>query len=254
MPGLGVGVAQAAADAPAARSRASDAPPTACRRAPCFRPCRTRRVSSGWAPKTAWSATTATNWSAMPTRIVREEGLPGNFINQIVEDAHHDLWIAIKDAGLARWNRATDSFTVYRHDPANPASLASDAVHNVLVDARGRDLGGNQRCGHRHTRSRDGTHRASAPRRGECELAGQRPDLHADARPLRNAVGGHGSGARAMAARSSVRSLHFRHSAEDPALPHRQSDLPSHRGREAVLCGSAPATAASIRWTATDGS
>jgi signal transduction histidine kinase/ligand-binding sensor domain-containing protein/CheY-like chemotaxis protein/HPt (histidine-containing phosphotransfer) domain-containing protein len=65
-------------------------------------------------------------------------GLPGNFINQIAEDAHHDLWIAIKDAGLARWNRATDSFTVYRHVPANPASLASDAVHNVLVDTRGR--------------------------------------------------------------------------------------------------------------------
>ncbi|MGB6308992.1 MAG: two-component regulator propeller domain-containing protein, partial [Steroidobacteraceae bacterium] len=65
-------------------------------------------------------------------------GLPGNFINQIAEDPHHDLWIAIKGAGLARWNRATDSFTVYRHDPANPASLASDAVHNVLVDGRGR--------------------------------------------------------------------------------------------------------------------
>jgi signal transduction histidine kinase/ligand-binding sensor domain-containing protein/CheY-like chemotaxis protein/HPt (histidine-containing phosphotransfer) domain-containing protein len=65
-------------------------------------------------------------------------GLPGNFINQIVEDAHHDLWIAIKDAGLARWNRATDNFTVYRHDTANAGSLASDAVHNVLVDERGR--------------------------------------------------------------------------------------------------------------------
>jgi signal transduction histidine kinase/ligand-binding sensor domain-containing protein/CheY-like chemotaxis protein/HPt (histidine-containing phosphotransfer) domain-containing protein len=65
-------------------------------------------------------------------------GLPGNFINQIVEDAHHDLWIAIKDAGLARWNRATDNFTVYRHDTANAASLASDAVHSILVDARGR--------------------------------------------------------------------------------------------------------------------
>src|SRR5580693_8052195 len=41
-------------------------------------------------------------------------GLPGNFINEIAEDAHHDLWIAIKDAGVARWNRASDSFTVYR--------------------------------------------------------------------------------------------------------------------------------------------
>jgi signal transduction histidine kinase/ligand-binding sensor domain-containing protein/CheY-like chemotaxis protein/HPt (histidine-containing phosphotransfer) domain-containing protein len=65
-------------------------------------------------------------------------GLPGNFINQIAEDPHHDLWIAVKGAGLARWNRPTDSFTVYRHDPEDPASLGSDAVHNVLVDARGR--------------------------------------------------------------------------------------------------------------------
>ena len=48
------------------------------------------------------------------------EGLPGNFIREIVEDAHHDLWIAIKDAGLARWNRATDTFTRFRHDPKDP--------------------------------------------------------------------------------------------------------------------------------------
>jgi len=72
------------------------------------------------------------------SRSAGANGLPGNFIRDIVEDAHHDLWIAIKDAGLARWNRATDSFTVYRHDPANPASLASDTTRTLLVDARGR--------------------------------------------------------------------------------------------------------------------
>ncbi len=66
------------------------------------------------------------------------EGLPGNFIRQIVEDDHHDLWLAIKDAGLARWNRATDSFTHYRHNPQDPASLASDVTRTVLVDSRGR--------------------------------------------------------------------------------------------------------------------
>src|SRR3984957_12928898 len=65
-------------------------------------------------------------------------GLPGNFIGQIAEDARHDLWIAIKDAGIARWNRGSDTFTVYRHDPANQGSLASDAANTVLVDARGR--------------------------------------------------------------------------------------------------------------------
>ena len=65
-------------------------------------------------------------------------GLPRNYIQTIVEDGHHDLWIAIKDGGLARWQRATDSFTVYRHDPKQAGSLASDAVHTVLVDARNR--------------------------------------------------------------------------------------------------------------------
>jgi len=65
-------------------------------------------------------------------------GLPGNFIWQIVEDAHHDLWLAIKDTGIARWNRASDTFTIYRHDPKNPSSLASDSVRTLLIDARDR--------------------------------------------------------------------------------------------------------------------
>src|SRR5213078_4180527 len=62
-------------------------------------------------------------------------GLPGNYIEAIVEDRHHDLWIAIKGGGLARWQRATDNFIVYRHDPKDSGSLASNAVHTLLVDA-----------------------------------------------------------------------------------------------------------------------
>src|SRR5665213_2821501 len=64
-------------------------------------------------------------------------GLPGNFIYAIAEDKHADLWIGIKGGGLARWSRATDTFTVYRHDPANADSISSDAVHRLLVDSRG---------------------------------------------------------------------------------------------------------------------
>jgi diguanylate cyclase (GGDEF)-like protein len=66
------------------------------------------------------------------------DGLPGNFIQAIVEDAHHDLWIAVADGGLARWNRSTDRFTVFRHDPAKAGSLASDIVVTLLVDDSGR--------------------------------------------------------------------------------------------------------------------
>ena len=66
------------------------------------------------------------------------QGLPGNFVREIVEDAHHDLWIAIKDAGVARWNRATDTFTRFRHDPHDPNSLASDATRTLAFDSQGR--------------------------------------------------------------------------------------------------------------------
>jgi len=65
-------------------------------------------------------------------------GLSGNFIYQIVEDAHHDLWIATRESGVARWNRNSDTFTVYRHRSANPDSLASDSARALLVDPHGR--------------------------------------------------------------------------------------------------------------------
>ncbi|HEV2267897.1 MAG TPA: two-component regulator propeller domain-containing protein [Steroidobacteraceae bacterium] len=63
--------------------------------------------------------------------------LPGNYINQIVEGAHHNIWLAI-NGGLARWNRAGDDFTVFRHDPHDPGSLASDDVNAVSIDTQGR--------------------------------------------------------------------------------------------------------------------
>src|ERR1700761_3611828 len=52
-------------------------------------------------------------------------GLPGNFIVSLAEDRHGDLWLATKGAGLARWNRATDDFTVFRHDPHDPRTISS---------------------------------------------------------------------------------------------------------------------------------
>ncbi|MGH8289439.1 MAG: two-component regulator propeller domain-containing protein [Steroidobacteraceae bacterium] len=69
----------------------------------------------------------------------RKQGraLPGVYINQIIEGPHHNLWLAI-NGGLVRWNRASDDFTVYRHDPHDPNSLASDEVNAVSIDAQGR--------------------------------------------------------------------------------------------------------------------
>jgi signal transduction histidine kinase/ligand-binding sensor domain-containing protein/CheY-like chemotaxis protein/HPt (histidine-containing phosphotransfer) domain-containing protein len=66
-----------------------------------------------------------------------DHGLPGNYINQIAEGPGHDLWLAM-NGGLARWNRADDRFTVYRHDPRDSGSLAGDQVNTVSIDAQGR--------------------------------------------------------------------------------------------------------------------
>jgi signal transduction histidine kinase/ligand-binding sensor domain-containing protein/CheY-like chemotaxis protein/HPt (histidine-containing phosphotransfer) domain-containing protein len=67
-----------------------------------------------------------------------KRGLPGNFIRQIVEGPHDNLWIAIKSGGVARWNRSTDDFTVFRHRLHDPGSLASDEVRALAIDAGGR--------------------------------------------------------------------------------------------------------------------
>jgi signal transduction histidine kinase/ligand-binding sensor domain-containing protein/CheY-like chemotaxis protein/HPt (histidine-containing phosphotransfer) domain-containing protein len=63
--------------------------------------------------------------------------LPGSFIWQVVEDADHDLWIAMKDGGVARWRRDTDRFDVFRHVDGNADTLASNAVRALLVDRQG---------------------------------------------------------------------------------------------------------------------
>jgi len=68
----------------------------------------------------------------------RQGGLPGNFIFAIAEDGNADLWLATKGAGLARWNRASDTFTVYKHDEKDPGSIAGDSLRTLLIDRRGR--------------------------------------------------------------------------------------------------------------------
>ncbi|HVS75423.1 MAG TPA: two-component regulator propeller domain-containing protein, partial [Steroidobacteraceae bacterium] len=65
-------------------------------------------------------------------------GLPGNFVYQAVAGPDGDLWLAIMGGGVARWNEARDDFTVYRHDPRDPGSLASDQVRTLSIDPRGR--------------------------------------------------------------------------------------------------------------------
>ncbi len=65
------------------------------------------------------------------------DGRPG-FIWQVVEDAHHDLWIADGNHGVARWRRSSDRFDLYQPGPPGSDSLASDQVRALLIDRQGR--------------------------------------------------------------------------------------------------------------------
>ncbi len=63
--------------------------------------------------------------------------LPGNYVWQVAEDRDGNIWVALNGDGIAKWDRRTDRFTSFRHDPGDPGSLASNRARTVLVDGRG---------------------------------------------------------------------------------------------------------------------
>ena len=58
-------------------------------------------------------------------------------VSSIAEDPRGFLWFATKGGGLIRFNRRTQTSTIYRHDPGNPKSLSHDAVYGLFVDRAG---------------------------------------------------------------------------------------------------------------------
>ena len=57
-------------------------------------------------------------------------------VTHLVEDGSREgLWIATFGGGLCYFDRATETFTAYRHDPDDPTSISSDRVLNVFEDS-----------------------------------------------------------------------------------------------------------------------
>ncbi|HEY6941248.1 hybrid sensor histidine kinase/response regulator [Dokdonella sp.] len=63
------------------------------------------------------------------------DGVPSSLVYKVVQDHDGFIWIGTQD-GLARYDGV--GFRVYRHDPGDPASLASNDVSALLVDRDGR--------------------------------------------------------------------------------------------------------------------
>ena len=67
-----------------------------------------------------------------------DAGLASDYIWAIAEDSDSNLWLATDGGGIERWDRSTDQFQRFKHDPRVAESLASDAVRTLLIDAQGR--------------------------------------------------------------------------------------------------------------------
>ena len=65
------------------------------------------------------------------------DGLSNDLIWAIAEDGSQNLWLATEGGGVAVWDRSTDSFRKFRHDPADATTLSSDSLRNLLIDRRG---------------------------------------------------------------------------------------------------------------------
>lgn len=59
-------------------------------------------------------------------------------VRSILEDSNGDLWIGTYGGGLNRLDRATLSFTSYRHDPTDPRSLSGDRIRVIWKDRQKR--------------------------------------------------------------------------------------------------------------------
>jgi signal transduction histidine kinase/ligand-binding sensor domain-containing protein/CheY-like chemotaxis protein len=93
------------------------------------------------------------------------EGLDADFINALAEDAAGDLWLATAGGGLVRWDRRTDRFTAFRHNPMQATSIASDALQTVWSAPDGTLWVGTEDQGLEHfdPRSEQAQHFRAAP-------------------------------------------------------------------------------------------
>lgn len=68
----------------------------------------------------------------------RPTGLSNDWIWDLEEDQAGNIWIATYNGGINMWERATDRFHHYRHEPGNPNSLSGDQTLRIMLDGQGK--------------------------------------------------------------------------------------------------------------------
>ena len=89
-------------------------------------------------------------WIGTPEALIRRDYKTGRItayrtggpevnsdVVSICEDRSGNLWVGTYGHGLHRFDRRTEKFRTYRHNPADPHSLSNDIVMRLLVDHNG---------------------------------------------------------------------------------------------------------------------
>ncbi len=63
-----------------------------------------------------------------------EHALESDFIADLAVDDEGNVWAATDGGGVARWNAATDTFTSFRHEAFNSATISDDHVRALAID------------------------------------------------------------------------------------------------------------------------
>ena len=69
-------------------------------------------------------------------QISTDQGLPGETIRNIEQDANGLIWIAIEGVGLAKYNG--HDYRLYQHDAVDPTSLSNNNVEELFIDSQDR--------------------------------------------------------------------------------------------------------------------
>ncbi|MFI4968989.1 MAG: two-component regulator propeller domain-containing protein, partial [Lysobacterales bacterium] len=140
------------------------------------------------------------------------DGLPSSVVYKTVQDAQGFIWIGTQD-GLARYDGV--GFRVFRHAPADPASLPSNDVSALLIDRAGNLWCGGEASGLNRLGADGNTFAHWMHRPNELGTLGSN-DLFALAEDASGAiwVGTYLGGLNRLNADGSF--LHVDHDAEDP--------------------------------------
>lgn len=65
------------------------------------------------------------------------KSISSNFIIDLFEDSHNNLWVASLDGGLCLYNRITNTFQNFKHDPHDSTSILSNQVRTIFESSNG---------------------------------------------------------------------------------------------------------------------